>query len=304
MLLIFIAQPDRLAGHVLGPGGPALSGAIMGEALAALAPIFLVPIGAVLVSLFAQQAITFSGDKIAPKLDADLAARQRQAQVRRRRAGRVRQGAGQARRHRGGALRLSLARPRPDDRRRHRRGRVLGAMLMESLVVLLTITCVIAVTIGAIDLVWQRFDHARRLRMSYQDMREEIEAVRRRPAHEGAAPQPRRGDRHQPDAARRAEGGRGHRQPHPLRGGAEMVPGARAPPRSASPRARARWRCASARWRRPPASPSTAIRPPPGRSSPRSRSAARSRRSTTAPSPPPSASPTGCAAPRAPGARA
>jgi flagellar biosynthetic protein FlhB len=46
-------------------------------------------------------------------------------------------------------------------------------MLAESLVVLLAITTVIAVTIAAVDLVWQRFDHARRLRMSYQDMREE-----------------------------------------------------------------------------------------------------------------------------------
>ena len=67
--MIFIAQPDRLAGRILGPGGPRLGGSILGEALVALAPVFLVPIAAVLVSLFAQQAITFSGDKIVPKLD-------------------------------------------------------------------------------------------------------------------------------------------------------------------------------------------------------------------------------------------
>ena len=101
-------------------------------------------------------------------------------------------------------------------------------------------------------------------------MREEIEAVRRRPAHEGAAPQPRRGDRHQPHAARRAEGRRGHRQPHPLRRGAEVDPRQAAPRPSASPRARARWRSASARSPRPPASRCTATRPPPARSSPRS----------------------------------
>ena len=44
--------------------------------------------------------------------------------------------------------------------------RVVGGMMVQSLVVLLTITTVIAVTIAAIDLVWQRFEHARRLRMS------------------------------------------------------------------------------------------------------------------------------------------
>ena len=56
-------------GRILGPGGPRLGGLILSEALVALAPVFLVPIAAVLVSLFAQQAITFSGDKIVPKLD-------------------------------------------------------------------------------------------------------------------------------------------------------------------------------------------------------------------------------------------
>ena len=82
--MIFIAQPDRLMGLVLGPGGPGLSGAILGEALRPLAPFFLVPIAAVLVSLFAQQAITFSGEKLDAEAVAPVAPRQRQAQVRRR----------------------------------------------------------------------------------------------------------------------------------------------------------------------------------------------------------------------------
>ena len=38
---------------------------------------------------------------------------------------------------------------------------------------LLAITCLIAVAIAGVDLVWQRFDHARKLRMSFQEMREE-----------------------------------------------------------------------------------------------------------------------------------
>ena len=39
--------------------------------------------------------------------------------------------------------------------------------------VLLTTACLIAVTIAAVDIVWQRFSHSRRLRMSLQEMREE-----------------------------------------------------------------------------------------------------------------------------------
>ena len=173
VLMMFIAQPDRLAGRILGPGGPGLSGAILSEVLAALAPIFLLPAGAVLVSLVAQQAITVSGEKLMPKLSRlsilgnakrkfgptglveFLKATVKLAAV---------------------ATALFVYLSRDIDRMigaATAEATVLGAMLMQSLVVLLTVTTVIAVTIGAIDLVWQRFDHARKLRMSFQDMREE-----------------------------------------------------------------------------------------------------------------------------------
>ena len=173
VLMIFIAQPDRLMGRILGPGGPGLSGAIITEALAALAPIFLVPIAAVLVSLFAQQAVTFSGDKLEPKLS-------RLSLI------------GNARRKFGPtglveflkatvklaavATALFLYLSRDLDRMigaATAEAPVVGSLMLESLVVLLTITCVIAVAIAGVDVVWQRFDHARKLRMSYQDLREE-----------------------------------------------------------------------------------------------------------------------------------
>ena len=173
VLELFLAQPDRLMGLVLGPGGPKLLGSIAGELLTALAPIFLVPIGAVLVSLAAQQAITFSGDKIQPKLSrlSILANAKRKFGV----TGIVEflkslvKLAAVA-----GALFFYLARDLdPMIGASTAEATVLGAMLMDSLVVLLTITTVIACTVAGVDLVWQRFDHARRLRMSFQDMRDE-----------------------------------------------------------------------------------------------------------------------------------
>ena len=122
VLMIFVAQPDRLAGRILGPGGPGLSGAILAEALAALAPVFLVPIAAVLVSLFAQQAITFSGDKLQPKLSrlSPLANAKRKFGA----AGLVEFAKATVKLAAvATALFLYLVpRPRPDDRRRHRRG--------------------------------------------------------------------------------------------------------------------------------------------------------------------------------------
>ncbi|HRO10633.1 flagellar biosynthesis protein FlhB [Amaricoccus sp.] len=172
-LMIFIGQPDRLMGRILGPGGPRLGGAIFAEALAALAPVFLLPIAAVLVSLFAQQAIVFSGEKIVPKLDriSPLAGAKRKFGA----AGLV-EFAKAATKLAAVATALFVYLSRDLDRMigaATAEARVIGAMLAESLGVLLTVATIIAVAIGAVDFVWQRFEHARRLRMSYQDLREE-----------------------------------------------------------------------------------------------------------------------------------
>ena len=131
------------------------------------------PIGAVLVSLFAQQAITFSGEKLEPKLSRlSLLGN---AKKRFGPSGLV-DFAKAATKLAAVAIALFLYLARDLDRMigaATADATVLGAMMMQSLVVLLTITCLIAITIAGLDLVWQRFDHARQLRMSYQDLREE-----------------------------------------------------------------------------------------------------------------------------------
>jgi flagellar biosynthesis protein FlhB len=45
--------------------------------------------------------------------------------------------------------------------------------MLQSLTVLLSITCVIAVTIAAVDMVWQRFEFTKRNRMTFQELRDE-----------------------------------------------------------------------------------------------------------------------------------
>ena len=173
VLMVFVAQPDRLMGRILGPGGPRLSGAIVTEALGALAPLFVVPIVAVIASLLAQQAVTFSGEKLQPKLSRlSLLANAK----RRFGAQGLVEFTKSAVKLAAIAIALFLYLSRDLDRMigaATAEAKVLGAMMMESLQVLLTVTCVIAVAIAAVDLLWQRFDHARRLRMSYQDLREE-----------------------------------------------------------------------------------------------------------------------------------
>lgn len=173
VLMVFIDQPDRLTGLILGPGGAGLSASIIAQALSALAPVFVVPIAAVIVSLFAQQAITVSGDKLRPKLDriSILANAKRKFGV----AGIV-EFLKALVKLLAIATALTLFLVRDLDRMigaTTAEPKVLGGLLLRSLFVILLLTTLIAVTIAAVDFVWQRFEHTRRLRMSFQDMREE-----------------------------------------------------------------------------------------------------------------------------------
>ncbi len=172
-MMIFISQPDRLVGQILGPGGGMLSGKIVMESMVAIAPFFLVPIGAVLVSLFAQQAIVFAGDKIVPKFSRISIlsnAKQKFGPTG------IVEFAKSAIKLTAISVSLFLYLLRDLDRMigaATANARVMGALMMQSLSVLLTITILIAVSIASVDVVWQRFDHARKLRMSFQDLKEE-----------------------------------------------------------------------------------------------------------------------------------
>jgi len=174
VLVIFIAEPDRLTGVILGPGGSGLAGAILAEAAGGLAPIFLGPAVAVLLALVAQRAVTASGDKLAPKASRISPVRN----------------AGQKFGPTGlmeflkatiklaaiaGALGLILAGDL---------GRIIGSargdpaavtgMMGELLLTLLVATTVIATAIAVLDIAWQHFNHRRKLRMSFQEVKEEV----------------------------------------------------------------------------------------------------------------------------------
>ena len=173
VLMIFIGQPDRLEGLVLGPGGGRLLGGILTEALIALAPIFLVPIAAVLVSLFAQQAIAFATEKLKPK-----ASRLSIVQNAKQKFGPTGLVEFAKTVVKLSAVSATLFFYISSDLNRmigaaQAEAKVVGALMMETFIVLLAVTAVIAVAIGGIDIVWQRFDHARKLKMSFQEMKEE-----------------------------------------------------------------------------------------------------------------------------------
>lgn len=174
VLMIFVDQPDRLAGRILGPGGAGLSAAIVGDAATALAPFFLVPFAAVLVSLFAQRAIVFSTSKLEPKLSklSPLSnARQKFGPT-----GLVEFAKALAKLVAIAAMLTAMLRDDVDAivGAATADPRVIGALLAGELVAVLTAASLIAVAIAGIDLIWQRFDHARKLRMSLEEIKEEF----------------------------------------------------------------------------------------------------------------------------------
>lgn len=171
VLMAFLSEPDRLP--LLAPGGPARAAGMLAAALAPLAPLFLAPMAAVALCLIAQRAVVFSGEKLMPKASrlSILANARNKFAV----TGLVE--------FAKATLKLTLIALALFFYLSHKVDdivgaaaadpRVLGGMMAGTLVTLLTITAVIATAIGAADLIWQRLSHARKLRMSLQDMKEE-----------------------------------------------------------------------------------------------------------------------------------
>lgn len=172
-LMIFLDQPDRLAGQILGSGGPLLSARIIGDILLSLAPFLLAPAVAVLVALFAQQGVVFSGEKLMPQFSRISPL-------------------GNAKKRFGtsgiveflksfvkaATICWGLVWYMQDDidafiGSSTAEPAAVTRMTLDAFSALLTITVVVAVAIAGLDLVWQRFDHSRRLRMTHQELREE-----------------------------------------------------------------------------------------------------------------------------------
>lgn len=172
-LMFFLDQPDRLEGQVLAPGGPGLLASALGGTARPLMPLFLAPMAAVIVALIAQQGITFSGEKIQPKLSRlSLLGN---AKKKFGAGGFVEFGKAVAKLIAVSAA-LTVYLTQDLDRMigaATAEAGVLGGIMLQSLVVLLSTTCVIACSIAAVDMVWQRFDFLKRNRMTFQELRDE-----------------------------------------------------------------------------------------------------------------------------------
>lgn len=170
---VLLDQPDRLAGLMLADGGRSQAAGLVSRIIWALAPLFALPAGLVLTSIFAQQAFTFTPSKLMPKLSriSPLANLKNKF---------GRNGLFEFAKSFGKLLIISAVLTVYLSGRMEEiigmvrlEARVVAAdMLRLSLDFLVVVLC-IALAIGGVDFLWQRAEHLRRNRMSHKEMMDE-----------------------------------------------------------------------------------------------------------------------------------
>jgi len=167
-------QPDRLAPLVFsgGPGMAALAGLLLGVGLA-LSVFFLLPGAVALLSAVAQRSLVFATARLEPKLSRISPVEN--AKNKFGPSGLFEFAKSTVKLvafcvllgvYLGGQMPRMAASLHADP------GQV-GALMARMSVEFLAVVVVIALLIGAADFFWQRFDHARRQRMSHKEVRDE-----------------------------------------------------------------------------------------------------------------------------------
>lgn len=173
VLAAFLSHADTLSPRILGAGGAGLSLGILGEALYGLLPLFLLPFLAVLLVILAQQAFVVAPEKLEPKLS-----RINPMEQAKNKFGLT----GIAEFVKSSVkvlvigLILSIFLLAETDR-------LIGLVratpvavpieMMRTALGLLAQIMIVALAIAVVDYIWQRFDHARKLRMSFQEVKDE-----------------------------------------------------------------------------------------------------------------------------------
>lgn len=172
-LTVFLSSPDLLADQILGPGGLLLSARIFVSAIAPLVPIFALPFVAVILSLIMQRGIVFAPEKLAPKLNriSPISGAKNKFGI----SGLVEFGKTFIKMvavsliiyfYLSGKFDeiVGLARSNPV---------TLVNAMFEVLINMLTLICLLAILVGVGDLLWQKYNHQKKLRMSFQEMKDE-----------------------------------------------------------------------------------------------------------------------------------
>ena len=173
-LTVMLDQADRLAPLMLGDGQAALTGGLLGRLAWAVAPWFALPALMAVVALVAQHGFTVTGSKLAPKLD-------RISPIANAKQKFGRTGLFEFAKSFAKLILYSLV---LGDFLARRLDQMLAsaylppaaaaAQMAGMAVDFMGRVLAIAVVLGAVDYLWQRAEHLRRLRMSHTEMMEEL----------------------------------------------------------------------------------------------------------------------------------
>lgn len=171
--MVVLGQSDRLAPLFLTAAHAPTAGLFIAYGLGAL-PLFLAPPAAVLAVLFAQRAITFAPEKLAPKWSR--ISPMSNAKQKFGRDGIVEFFKNSAKMVAVGViLSIQLMRDAPDVLHSLELEPAIGmAVLMEMLKNFIFLILMIAVVFGALDYLWQRARHVQKNRMSRKEMTDEM----------------------------------------------------------------------------------------------------------------------------------
>lgn len=172
-LTMFLSSPDLLLDKILGSGGLLLSGSIITSILSALAPLFALPFAAAILSLFGQQAIIVAPSKLSPKLNriSPIAGAKNKFGT----SGLVEFAKTFIKMLAVALMVTFYLRGKFDEIIGLTRSSpvAMAGMMMDVLVDLLIVICILATLVGIADLLWQKFNHQKKLRMSFQDLKDE-----------------------------------------------------------------------------------------------------------------------------------
>lgn len=172
-LSVFLQQPDLLTGEILGAGGMQMTASILGAVLAPLFPIFMLPFALALASILGQRIFVVVPDKLKPKLNriSPIAgAKNKFGQtglveflktfIKMSTVGLI------VTLYLMGAADEIIGLARADTT-------TVASELFKVLGDLLVVICIFAVVVGIFDLLWQKFNHQKKLRMSFQELKDE-----------------------------------------------------------------------------------------------------------------------------------
>ncbi len=172
-LTVFFSHADTLSGVVLGAGGGDMVLSILSKTIKAVAPLLLLPMIAALLSLVVQRAFIFAPEKVLPKLN-------RVSIIEGAKNKFGSNGMVQFLKTLVKMLAVGIGvgiylRKHSDEIIGSLRGEPIAVVgLMDKILIdILILTCGIAIIIALVDVVWQKYHHLQKQRMSHKELKDE-----------------------------------------------------------------------------------------------------------------------------------